>query len=107
MGQIINYTIILITIMYTGKHSSHAGNVNQTIVGSVTGFCLVILLSCSILGMAVYIIKCRKERQINTSEVFNPERAEPIYDTIDPAYEVIAQQNETKLTVSINDAYNC
>ena len=62
----------------------------------------MVLLSCSILCMAIYIIKNRNERHI--SEVFNPDKAEPVYDTIDPAYEAIAQQNETKLTV--NDAYN-
>ena len=85
-------------MMCTGEHS-HAG---RTIIGSVVGLFLVmiILLPCSILGVAIYIKNC-KEQHINVSEV---ETAEPTYDTIDPAYEVIAQQNETKLTV--NDAYN-
>ena len=48
-----------------------------------------------------------QQRRMKSTEAVDFGWTEPVYDTIDPDYEVIVgAEKEAKLTFSFNDAYN-
>ena len=105
------------------KHEVHSQFSNFVIIISSTvgGVCLLCFTFTS-MCMCLCCVRYKKQRHrqnsisaavdqgagIEKDPVYDT--IDPVYDTIDPAYEVISDTGlggEIKLTVTMNDAYNC